>query len=122
MALIGSNVTAQTVDITTLSKLEQQQHRLGFCREIWMGKRDYAAEGQKLKSGKIGDMLELLKPLTQPVDDEWVYGKAINDTTKMLILGELIVDQQMLDECNSDMKAILAERYVPNFSYMQSNN
>ena len=112
---IGTVGISQTVDISTLSDYEKQMHRIGFCIEI-----GYKAEGN--------DTLEIFSIVNILRDNGFrsrekagykVEQKSKNDTKTKLILKEIVTTQQMLDECNEDLKAILEDEYIPNFSYME---
>ena len=53
-------------------------------------------------------------------DPNDIYFKARNDSQKKLILNETVITQDLLNDCDRDMKLILKEKYVPNFSYMKN--
>jgi hypothetical protein len=114
---IGTVGTSQTIDVSTLSDYEKQHHRIGFCIEI--GYKDGG-----------NDTLEIFSIVNLMSDNGFrkpgkgkagyqVERKSANDTKTKLILEEIVTTQQMLDECNEDLKAILKDEYIPNFSYME---
>jgi len=109
-----TSAMSQTVDVSTLNDYELKHHRIGFCIEIGH------------KSG-VNDTLEIFSIVNLMFDNGFRDGekagyeierKSANDTKTKLILNEIVTTQEMLNECNKDLKAILKDEYIPNFSYM----
>ena len=114
--LVANSAQAQTVDVSTLSEIDQQKHRVGYCYGItsWnINELDFEYEDYKILD--IYNLMRSNKFIS--VSDN--HSKAKEDVKAMLIVGDLELNQTMFDECNEDMKAILKKTYVPNFSYMQ---
>lgn len=116
---LATNVTSKTIDVATLSEYEQEVHRLGFCWAI-LNEVVFKDPWDTKDIAKIGGLL--MDNGFREKDTNKIWAKSEADTQTKLVLDELIVVQEMLDKCNEDMKAILAKRYVPNFTYMQSSN
>lgn len=117
--LAASSAMSETLDIKMLSPYEQELHRYGWCGAAWV------AEGSNdqpdLETYQIGTITRLLSSNGfEDADDGYVSLKAGDDLQAQLIIGSKILSQEDLDECFEDLKAILAENYVPNFEYMEN--
>ena len=111
--LIGNT---QTVDLSTLSDNEKGLHRWGWCVAIWL---ESPFDLNSRKIGAIDRLLEKSGVNSRSKDPRNIYRKSKDDAEKQLILGEILVNQTLLDECDRDMKLILKEKYIPHFSYMK---
>jgi len=113
--LESAAVSAQT-SVLDLSSTEQMLHRWAFCSEAAS-----SVSGGEFDKGEIGAISVLLYETrlhTRDHDPNQVHHRARNDTAAAILTGRLVVDQDLLDRCDRDMHDILAERYVPNFSYV----
>lgn len=117
--LFASQAQSQTLDIGTLSQYEQTFHRFGWCSQAWLnGGRN---NQPNLETYQIGAIVNLLNSNGfQDADDGYVSRKAGDDLQAQLIIGSKILNQKDLDACFGDLKNILAEKYVPNFEYLDN--
>ena len=129
--LIGNT---RTVDVTTLSDQDKIYHRIGWCKALDKN------QGGWLDPNKFDDFYDVLYNdgyFDKDVND--IVKKAFNDVEAILALDEktefMGVDlmktqkkgvyshhlaEKWLKECVRDMKQIVKNSYVPNFSYMKN--
>ena len=117
---IGTAGTSQTIDVSTLSDYEKKIHRIGYCEQL----DTFALNGdiQGLKRKKVYDIYNLLSANNFMEGDErdgQILYKIQNDLKKRMILEEISFTQTDVDMCENDLKAILKDEYIPNFSYME---
>jgi hypothetical protein len=116
LIVLGSSVSAQT-DITTLSEKEQTLHRWGYCITAAMSV-PFAGDLDQRDIVSISNLLDDNERNSSETDPNDIYRKSKQDTAALLITEQLVVDQSLLDSCNTDMKKILANTYVPHFQYL----
>lgn len=111
----ATSASAQSTDVSTLSEYDQQMHRAGFCWQLasW----NINETNFQFDNARIYDVHNLLVS-NGFILYTGVFTKSAADLEAKLILDELELTQTMFDECNQDMKAMLKQEYVPNFSYM----
>lgn len=111
----ATSASAQSTDVSTLSEYDQQMHRAGFCWQLasW----NINSLNFQFDIARIYDVHNLLVS-NGFILYTGVFTKSASDLEAKLILDELELTQTMFDECNQDMKAMLKQEYVPNFSYM----
>jgi hypothetical protein len=115
-SFIGTAGNSQTIDMSTLSDYEKQVHRISWCNTVWMR---YPFD---FDNKDVYNIIKLLgvQDFTSPNRDvNNIMHKAASDTQAKLILNEITVSQETFNECNEDLKAILKDEYIPNFSYME---
>jgi hypothetical protein len=120
--LSASFAQAQTVDVTTLSLHNQQVHRIAFCRIIATNGIRESKNRQNLDRKKVFDIYMLLDNngfMKREQNSQTIFFDATSDTETKVLLEEIDVTQEMIDKCEADLKNILREKYVPNFSYME---
>lgn len=113
---LSSNSQAQTIDVSQLNEVDKQKHRLAFCSRLALWNENKL--NRQFEADLIFDILDLLRDNGFHKWSDPVYDKAANDTKASLILGEIKPVQLDFDECIADLKNILEQNYVPNFSYM----
>lgn len=114
---IGTTGISQTVDVSKLSDYEKQMHRIGYCKQL----DTFALKGdiQGLKRKKVFAVCSLLRTNNfMEGDKNRIFYKIQNDLKKQMILEEISFTQTDVDMCENDLKAILKDEYIPNFSYM----
>ena len=111
----ATSASAQSTDVSTLSEYDQQMHRAGFCWQLasW----NISSLNFQFDNARIYEVHNLLVS-NGFILYTGVFTKSAADLETKLILDELELTQTMFDECNQDMKAMLKQEYVPNFSYM----
>ena len=112
--LIGNT---QTTDISALSDYEKSLHRWAWCEVVAFSLPTFGV----FDKGKITAISILLfdnKANSRSKDPNKIFQKARRDTEKQLILNEIVITQDLLNDCDRDMKLILKENYIPNFSYL----
>ena len=109
---------SQSVDISTLSDYEKQMHRIGYCEQLDTFIME--SEVQGLNRRKVYAIWTLLDENGfRKKDSRKIERKIKNDLKKQMILGEISFTQTDVDMCENDLKAILKDEYIPNFSYME---
>ena len=125
----------RTVDVTTLSDQDKIYHRIGWCKAL------DNKHGSYLDRNKFDDFYDVL------YNDDYfdkdvnnIVEKAFNDVEALLALDEYNtfmgvktsmdknkkelrwwnLAEKWLRECVIDMKQIVKDTYVPNFSYMKN--
>ena len=92
-------------------------HRIGYCEQL----DTFALDGdiQGLKRKKVFAVYSLLSSNNfMEGDKNRIFYKIQNDLKKQMILEEISFTQTDVDMCENDLKAILKDEYIPNFSYM----
>jgi hypothetical protein len=117
---IGTMGVSQSIDVSTLSEYEKKIHRIGYCEQL----DTFALDGdiQGLDPKKVYAIYNLLianKFLDRDTRDRKIFRKIQNDMKKQMILEEISFTQTDVDMCENDLKAILKDEYIPNFSYME---
>lgn len=114
---LSGNSQAQTIDVSQLNEIDKQIHRVGYCRELVSWNIDEL--NFKYDNELITDMTNLLIESGLFGHKNTVYKKTKNDTKAKLILGEIKLSQGDFSKCTRDLKEILKNEYVPNFSYIE---
>lgn len=123
MCLIGVTqlATAQSVDISTLSKEDQVVHRVSWCREVAVvvkDERDVRPQVRKIFS--VYDVLGNRGLFQKPKHME-MWQKVKNDVKAFVLLEELEINSELMDGCVADLTAILKDNYVPFYTYANPN-
>ena len=104
---------AETNDVSQLSSYEKQMHRLGWCTAAWWNSGEH-------DTYEIGDIIMLLgRNGFEDNDVNRIRHKAIDDLKAELIIGSRVLTQKDFDNCFKDLKDMLSNHYIPNFSYME---
>lgn len=114
---LSSNSHAQTIDVSQLDTVDKQKHRLAFCGRLALWNENEL--NRQFEADLIFDILDLLRSNGFHKWSDPVYEKANDDTKASLILGKIKPVQFDYDACVEDLKRILEQNYVPNFSYMK---
>ena len=133
--LIGNT---RTVDVTTLSDQDKIYHRIGWCRAIdahfgtWGAGDKFKAFDNVLKNDGYfdNDVNDIVKKSFNDVDALFALdnlsefmGKDL-ETYKEIVQSVFLVQdtvaEALMKRCVIDMKQIVKDTYVPNFSYMKN--
>ena len=117
---MGTAGFSQTIDVSTLSDYEKKMHRIGYCNQL----DTFALDGevQGLNRRKVYAIWKLLNENGFRKKDKIsreIERKIKNDLKTKMILEEISFTQTDVDMCENDLKAILKDEYIPNFSYME---
>ncbi|KKN15224.1 hypothetical protein LCGC14_0988280 [marine sediment metagenome] len=115
--LLTATSTAAQTNVTALSEKEKALHRWGFCRAIQVS----LEIGDNRRHNDIIGIHRLLYDngaATPENDPQGIFEKSTDDTKVQLLTAKIEVSNTMLEECENDMRLILADNYVPHFRYV----
>ena len=111
-----SAAAAEQISLLGLTEYEKSLHRWAWCDKVnsSTGICEYGCNDIL----SIGSLLRDNSRRSSENDPRDIYEQATQDVTAELLLGEIIVTEEILAECEADMLQILRSEYVPNFEYL----